>query len=68
MAGAFVAGAGISWQRCQGQVLAWQAVCVTTGGKVQVMMVAGSASGLRGELKHAEPMSAHTSWRVGGPA
>lgn len=25
-------------------------------------------SGLRGELRHDEPMSKHTSWRVGGPA
>lgn len=41
---------------------------VRAGGKVQAMTVAGSASGLRGELKYAEPMSAHTSWRVGGPA
>jgi len=24
--------------------------------------------GLRGELRHNEPMSRHTSWRVGGPA
>jgi len=32
------------------------------------MMVAGSTSGLRGELTYAEPMTAHTSWRVGGPA
>ena len=32
------------------------------------MMAAASASGLRGELKYAEPMSAYTSWRVGGPA
>ena len=32
------------------------------------MMVAGSESGLRGELRYAESMSAHTSWRVGGPA
>ncbi len=32
------------------------------------MMVAESMSVLRGELKTDEPMSAHTSWRVGGPA
>ena len=24
--------------------------------------------GLRGKLRHNEPMSAHTSWRIGGPA
>ena len=35
---------------------------------MQVVMVAGSEAGLRGELSNAEPMSAHTSWRVGGPA
>lgn len=68
MAAAFTAGAGINWRQCQVQVRAWQAVCIKAGGEVQVMMVAGSASGLRGELKYAEPMSAHTSWRVGGPA
>jgi UDP-N-acetylmuramate dehydrogenase len=34
---------------------------------MQVMMVAESMSELRGELKTNEPMSAHTSWRVGGP-
>ena len=27
-----------------------------------------SAMGLSGELRHCEPMSGHTSWRVGGPA
>lgn len=27
-----------------------------------------STSLLRGELRHAEPMAKHTSWRVGGPA
>lgn len=32
------------------------------------MMAAESVSGLRGELKTGEPMSAHTSWRVGGTA
>ena len=32
------------------------------------MMAAESMSGLRGELSSDEPMSAHTSWRVGGPA
>jgi len=32
------------------------------------MMVAESMSGLRGELSSDEPMSAHISWRVGGPA
>jgi UDP-N-acetylmuramate dehydrogenase len=68
VAAAFTADADISWQPCQIQVLARQAGCVKAGGKVQVMMVAGSVSGLRGELKYAEPMSAHTSWRVGGPA
>jgi UDP-N-acetylmuramate dehydrogenase len=26
------------------------------------------AGGLRGQLRHDEPMSRHTSWRVGGPA
>ena len=35
---------------------------------MQVMMASRSVSGLRGELKYTEPMSAHTSWRVGGPA
>lgn len=32
------------------------------------MMAAASISGLRGELTVDEPMSAHTSWRAGGPA
>jgi len=32
------------------------------------MMAAESMPGLRGELSSDEPMSAHTSWRVGGPA
>ncbi len=32
------------------------------------MMAAESMSELRGELTVNEPMSAHTSWRVGGPA
>jgi len=32
------------------------------------MMAAESMSALRGDLKINEPMSAHTSWRVGGPA
>ncbi len=32
------------------------------------MMAAESMSELRGELFFNEPMSAHTSWRVGGPA
>lgn len=27
-----------------------------------------NTSGLRGELRHNEPMANHTSWRVGGPA
>lgn len=27
-----------------------------------------SGAGLSGELRHCEPMSRHTSWRVGGPA
>jgi len=35
---------------------------------MQIMMAAESMSGLRGELKTDEPMSAHTSWRAGGPA
>ena len=26
-----------------------------------------SASPLRGELRHAEPMARHVSWRAGGP-
>ena len=32
------------------------------------MMAAYSQPQLRGELKHNEPMSGYTSWRVGGPA
>ena len=32
------------------------------------MMAAESVTGLRGELRTDEPMSAHTSWRVGGRA
>ncbi len=32
------------------------------------MMAAESQPLLRGELKHDEPMSGYTSWRVGGPA
>jgi UDP-N-acetylmuramate dehydrogenase len=32
------------------------------------MMVAPRMPALRGELRLREPMSAHTSWRVGGPA
>jgi UDP-N-acetylmuramate dehydrogenase len=32
------------------------------------MMAAESRSDLRGELTFDEPMSAHTSWRAGGPA
>jgi UDP-N-acetylmuramate dehydrogenase len=32
------------------------------------MMAAKSRDGLRGELTYDEPMSLHTSWRVGGPA
>jgi UDP-N-acetylmuramate dehydrogenase len=34
------------------------------------MMAAALAapSGLRGELRHGEPLARHTSWRVGGPA
>jgi len=35
---------------------------------MQIMMAAESMSGLRGELTFNEPMSAHTSWRAGGPA
>jgi len=40
----------------------------TAGGSRQIMMAAKSMSGLRGELRLNEPMSAHTSWRAGGPA
>jgi UDP-N-acetylmuramate dehydrogenase len=32
------------------------------------MMAAPAGGGLRGELLRGEPMSRHTSWRVGGPA
>lgn len=32
------------------------------------MMAASEGFALRGELRHNEPMSRHTSWRVGGPA
>jgi UDP-N-acetylmuramate dehydrogenase len=32
------------------------------------MMPEIQETGLRGILKHSEPMSRHTSWRVGGPA
>lgn len=32
------------------------------------MMSARELSGVQGELRHGEPMSAHTSWRAGGPA
>lgn len=32
------------------------------------MMAAGQQYVVRGELKRHEPMKAHTSWRVGGPA
>ena len=32
------------------------------------MMTANSLPPLRGELRAQEPMAAHTSWRVGGPA
>ena len=32
------------------------------------MMAAATESEVRGELRHNEPMSRHTSWRVGGPA
>ena len=31
-------------------------------------MMAEQQADLRGELQHMEPMSKHTSWRVGGPA
>ena len=31
-------------------------------------MAAAEQTGLRGDVLHAEPMSRHTSWRVGGPA
>jgi UDP-N-acetylmuramate dehydrogenase len=34
----------------------------------EAMMAAKSVSGLRGKLTFNEPMAAHTSWRVGGPA
>ncbi len=32
------------------------------------MMAAARQIGVQGELRHDEPMSRHTSWRVGGPA
>ncbi len=32
------------------------------------MMPAPSTGGLRGEMRYDEPLSRHTSWRVGGPA
>lgn len=32
------------------------------------MMAAGNTTSLAGELRRHEPMSRHTSWRVGGPA
>jgi len=32
------------------------------------MMAAPRTSGVRGEIRYDEPMSRHTSWRVGGPA
>lgn len=32
------------------------------------MMAAADINGLRGELRHNEPLSRYTSWRVGGPA
>lgn len=32
------------------------------------MMTAPSIQPLRGTLRHQEPMSRHTSWRIGGPA
>ncbi len=32
------------------------------------MMAAATEPAVRGELRHNEPMSRHTSWRVGGPA
>jgi len=32
------------------------------------MMAARNLNGVRGELRRDEPMSRHTSWRVGGPA
>ena len=35
---------------------------------MQNMTVAEAMPELRGELKLNEPMSAHTSWRAGGPA
>ncbi len=37
-------------------------------GKKERMTSVVDQSGLRGELRHNEPMSRHTSWRVGGPA
>ncbi|HEX9627138.1 MAG TPA: UDP-N-acetylmuramate dehydrogenase [Acidiferrobacterales bacterium] len=33
-----------------------------------MMAAAKTPAGLRGSLRHDEPMSRHTSWRVGGPA
>lgn len=33
-----------------------------------LMMAAREFPDVQGELRHNEPMSAHTSWRVGGPA
>ena len=32
------------------------------------MIMAKQASQLRGRMKMAEPMTRHTSWRIGGPA
>jgi len=32
------------------------------------MMAAAITSSVSGEIRHGEPMSRHTSWRVGGPA
>lgn len=33
-----------------------------------IMTKSGMTSGLKGKLRYDEPMSRHTSWRVGGPA
>ena len=32
------------------------------------MMAVALSSPVSGEIRHDEPMSSHTSWRVGGPA
>ncbi len=69
MAGACAGGAGIGCERSEVRVCPSTDVRGKAGGEVQFMMtIAGRDSGLRGELRNAEPMAAHTSWRVGGPA